>query len=70
MTKISQQLRSDKRIKNRIKVDPFSTKILISYGNIFQMKITIAEAKRLYELLGLSLEINKSHREREKTTIF
>ncbi len=59
MTKISQQLKTDKRTKSTIKANPLKTKVQLIYNNM-ELSLSHVEAKRIGTILLKAVAIQES----------
>lgn len=61
MTKVSQQLKTDKRTKSLIKADVLKTKVLLTYNN-FVINLKQVDAKKIAKVLSDAIAIQESVR--------
>lgn len=59
MTRIAQQLKTDRRTKSRIKADVLSTRVIVSYNNI-TLNLSRVEAQRLGKVLTKATSIQET----------
>jgi len=59
MTRIAQQLKTDKRTNAKIKADVLATRVIVSYNNL-TLNLSRVEAQRLGKVLTKATSIQES----------
>jgi len=66
MTRIAQQLKTDKRTNSKIKADVLATRVIVSYNNL-TLNLSRVEAQRLGKVLTKATSIQETRLRQPKT---